>query len=153
MTDADRARESRRDLPLHPSRSTGVIVALVAAWLVAAPAQAQYFVTEPLNPPLSPLYAVPGYPPPSCYSEVRIFDTLKYGPTTLCRQNMKYRPGSLECVQIVDQVCGSYQVNGQWIEGRNIVTTNVIPCPQGPPQPMCPQLGGTGIRGRRSFIR
>jgi len=147
MTDADR-------YPSGATRPAGSFVALVVtlmvSWLGVAPAQAQFYGVPPYN---QPLYVVPGYPPSSCYSEVRIFETLKYGPTTLCRQNMKYRPGSLECVQIVDQVCGSYQLNGQWIEGRSIATTNVVPCPQGPPQPMCPQLGGTGIRGRRSFIR
>jgi hypothetical protein len=133
MADADRAAGI--------GRRAWTVLALL---LVAAPAGGQY-----VGPPFGqPLIVVPGYPPTSCFPELRIFDSLKYGPTTLCRQNMKYRPGALECYQIVDQVCGTFLANGQWFEGRNLVSSTVIPCPDGPPQPMCPQLGPDGIRRR-----
>jgi hypothetical protein len=141
MADADRARSGVGG-PTLPAWLIGALL------VVATPAGAQYFGPPPYG---QPLIVVPGYPPTSCYPEVRIFDSLKYGPTTLCRQNMKYRPGRLECFQILDQVCGSYLANGQWFEGRNIATTTVVPCPDGPPQPMCPQLGADGIRDRRSL--
>jgi len=129
-------------------RRTATICAALLGSLLGSggPVAAQF------GPPINqPLIVVPGYPPTNCYLEPRIFDSLKYGPTTLCRENMKYRPGALECVQIVDQVCGSYLLNGQWIEGRNTMTTSVVPCPYGPPQPMCPQIGADGIRNRRSL--
>jgi hypothetical protein len=119
-----------------------------ALLLLGAPALADDFGPPPVVPPL---IVVPGYAPTACYPEVRIFETLKYGPTDICRLRMKYRPGRLECYQIVDQVCGSFLANGQWFEGRNIVSTNVVPCPDGPPQPMCPQLGADGILNRRSL--
>jgi len=139
MADASAVR-LRRARTLVAAAFSGSI-ALAALLLLAGPVAAQF------DPPIGqPLLIVPGYAPTNCRLQPRIFESLKYGATTVCRVSMKYRPGALECAQFLDQICGTFTTTGQWIEGYTTVTTNFLPCPGGPPPPMCPQIGAGGLR-------
>jgi hypothetical protein len=93
----------------------------------------------PVPAPLLPV-PVPVLPPSYCWLDVRLFRTLRLGPVDFCRRNLRYRPGALECYQFLDQVCATYVPASGWVTGRNVVNTEVFPCPAGPEPPVCRQL-------------
>jgi hypothetical protein len=111
----------------------GAVLALVVL-LAVATADAQ--VGVPPGPIVVPGgVANPGY----CWAEVKLFDTLRYGPMEYCRKRLAYRPGRLECAQVGETVCW-VRVGLQWTLTRTPVQQYVIPCPDGPEPPVCPRL-------------
>lgn len=90
------------------------------------------------RPPVIVPVPVPVHPT-HCWPEVKLFDTLRYGPVDFCRKRLAYRPGRLECAQVTEQVCWVL-LDGQWTRTRSPVVTHVIPCPDGPEPPVCPRL-------------
>ena len=106
----------------------------VATLLAVAPAHADH--TFPRGPIVVPGgVATPGY----CWSEVKLFDTLRYGPVDFCRKNLAYRPGRLECAQVGENVCWVL-LGVQWTLTRTPMSQYVIPCPDGPAPPVCPRM-------------
>lgn len=84
------------------------------------------------------------YPYPQtlgCWTDVRIFNTLRSGNVPYCRQNLRYRPGALECVQITEQVCQVIPAGATLpIQTTSPVNKQIIPCPDGPEPPVCRRL-------------
>jgi hypothetical protein len=124
--------------PGSPRRGRRARIALLLVALVAPAASAQPLPT-PLPPP-GAVYPPLVNPPTWCWIELRLFDTLKHGPFEFCRKHLRYRPGALECYRIVDRVCAVQQADGQVIDGRTPVTSEVFRCPQGPEPPVCRRL-------------
>jgi len=93
-----------------------------------------------------PQPAYPAFPYPygqtlSCWSDVRLFSTLRNGNFPYCRQNLRYRPGALECFQITEQVCQVLPVGATLpIQTTSPLSKQVIPCPDGPEPPVCRRL-------------
>lgn len=79
--------------------------------------------------------ANPGY----CWSEVKLFDSLRYGPVDFCRKRLAYRPGHLECAQVGESVCWVL-LGTQWTLTRTPMSQYVIACPDGPAPPVCPRM-------------
>jgi len=77
----------------------------------------------------------------SCWSDVRLFETLRDGYFPYCREKLRYRPGALECFQLLDQVCTVLMPGSlQPVETRSMLNRQVIPCPEGPQPPVCRRL-------------
>jgi len=95
-----------------------------------------------------PLPALPYAQPLSCWSDVRLFNTLRNGNFPYCRQNLRYRPGALECFQIVEQICDVIPA-GATLPVRTTSTVNkqVIVCPDGPEPPVCRRLDVEAFSG------
>jgi hypothetical protein len=90
--------------------------------------------------PRGPVVVPGGVVNPSyCWAEVKLFDTLRYGPVDFCRKRLTYRPGRLECAQVSESVCWVL-LGTQWTLTRTPVSQYVIPCPDGPEPPVCPRL-------------
>jgi hypothetical protein len=128
------------------------VLAVVAAILGLALAQPEVARADPRSPsiivvpgarPAIPAYPY-GYPYAQtlgCWSDVRLFNTLRNGNFPYCRQNLRYRPGALECFQITEQVCEVIPVGATLpILTTSPVTKQVIPCPDGPEPPVCRRL-------------
>lgn len=98
-------------------------------------------VADPGRPNLPPTVVVPGgvANPAYCWPEVKLFDTLRYGPVDLCRKRLAYRPGRLECAQVDENVCWVL-IGAQWTLTRTPSLTRTIPCPEGIEPPVCPRL-------------
>lgn len=118
-----------------PGVPRGIRAALALVTLLAvATAHADHAI--PRGPILVPGGAAnPGY----CWSEVKLFDTLRYGPVDFCRKRLAYRPGRLECAQVGESVCWVL-LGTQWTLTRTPMSQYVIPCPDGPAPPVCPRL-------------
>ena len=96
----------------------------------------------------------PGLPPPpvgetitECWLEARTFDTLRAGPFSYCRKNLRYRPGLLECYWVAERVCWVYfpasrTSSGTWAQTHALEAPIAFPCPFGPEPPVCPRLAG-----------
>ena len=111
----------------------GAVLALVVL-LTVPTAQAQVIV------PRGPILVPGGVANPGqCWAEVKLFDTLRYGPVDFCRKRLAYRPGRLECAQVAENVCWVL-LGAQWTLTRTPVQQYVIPCPDGPEPPVCPRL-------------
>jgi hypothetical protein len=90
--------------------------------------------------PRGPILVPGGVPNPGyCWSELKLFDTLRYGPVDFCRKHLAYRPGRLECAQVGESVCWVL-LGAQWTLTRTPLNQYVIPCPDGPEPPVCPRL-------------
>jgi hypothetical protein len=77
----------------------------------------------------------------SCWSDVRLFRTLRNGNFPYCRQNLRYRPGALECFQITEQICDVIPPGGTLpVRTTSMVNKQVIFCPDGPQPPVCRRL-------------
>jgi hypothetical protein len=76
----------------------------------------------------------------ACWVDVRLFDTLRHGPFDYCRDNLRYRPGALECYQFTDQVCPVFFPGSGLVETRSLVHSHVFRCPPGPEPPVCRRL-------------
>jgi hypothetical protein len=126
-------------------------VSIVGAALLVA-ALARLAAAEP-KPPV--IIVVPGERPsvpsyPSvypyaqtlgCWSDVRLFNTLRNGNFPYCRQNLRYRPGALECFQITEQICEVIPAGATLpIQTTSPLSKQVIPCPDGPEPPVCRRL-------------
>ena len=115
------------------------IAALLVAPLLGVPALAHQIPPGLVQPPPAVVpFVVPT--PSTCWIDIRLFDTLRYGPVDFCRENLRYSPGRLECYQITDQVCATLTPDGQWVEGRTPLERQVFHCPPGPPPPVCRRL-------------
>jgi hypothetical protein len=114
-----------------------VAVVVLAAVLLGAPARAGQF---PAPPPAVAGPVLPAFPT-SCYLNVRLFRTLRYGPIDYCRESLRYEPGALECYQFTDQVCTVFlPQSGGFTETRSLVHSYAFRCPDGPEPPVCPRL-------------
>ena len=93
------------------------------------------------RPTLPPTVVVPGavVNPAYCWPEVKLFDTLRYGPVDFCRKRLAYRPGRLECAQVDENVCWIL-LGAQWTLTRTPLLVRTIPCPDGFEPPVCPRL-------------
>ena len=76
----------------------------------------------------------------ACWYDVRLFDTLRHGRIDYCRENLRYRPGALECHQFTDQVCSVFLPGSGLVETRSPVHSHVFRCPGGPEPPVCRRL-------------
>jgi hypothetical protein len=108
----------------------------------ADPARPSIVVVPGARPALPAVpYAYPYAQTLACWSDVRLFNTLRNGNFPYCRQNLRYRPGALECSQITEQVCEVIPVGATLpILTTSPVTIQVIPCPDGPEPPVCRRL-------------
>jgi hypothetical protein len=76
-----------------------------------------------------------------CWSDVRLFQTLRDGYFPYCREKLRYRPGALECFQLYDQVCTVWVPgSARPFETRSMLNKQIIPCPDGPQPPVCRRL-------------
>lgn len=92
------------------------------------------------------LPALPFAQPLSCWSDIRLFHTLRNGNFPYCRQNLRYRPGALECFQIAEQVCEVIPAGGTLpVRTTSTLSKQVIVCPDGPPPPVCRRLDLEGL--------
>lgn len=113
-------------------RWCAAVVAVALVPLAATQARA-----DRLLPPVTAPYFVPGN---TCYNEVEIFRSLKYGDFDYCRLKLRYRPGRAECLRIIISTCNLVAPGKRrfgppgGIEGFGERTI----CPPGPPPPTCP---------------
>ena len=121
----------RAERPHGPTAFLRFLVFALGLALVVGPARAGPPIVVPVPVPVNPSY---------CWPELKLFDTLRYGPVDFCRKRLAYAPGRLECAQVSEQVCWVLLADGQWILTRSPVGTQVIPCPDGPEPPVCPRL-------------
>jgi hypothetical protein len=70
----------------------------------------------------------------------RLFYTLRYGPVAVCRRNLRYRPGALECYQFIDRVCATPDPLNGWVNSSSPLDAQVFPCPAGIEPPVCRTL-------------
>ena len=113
------------------ARGLAVLIGVLAA---VATARADHAI------PRGPIIVPGGVANPAyCWPEVKLFDTLRYGPVDFCRKRMAYRPGRLECAQVGENVCWVL-LGFQWTLTRTPTNEYVIPCPDGPEPPLCPRL-------------
>lgn len=110
-------------------------VALAAGVLLA-------LVGSPARSDLLPPPAVPFVSPfgGTCYHEVEIFRSLKYGDFDYCRLKLRYRPGRAECLRILISTCNLVApgVRSKGPPGGLDGYGERIVCPPGPPPPTCP---------------
>ena len=149
MPPATRTAPATPAIPPAPRarvRVAGIVCPLLAL-LLALSARTAFAAPPPLAPrPAAPVPVAPPpypYPPPPpawCWIEVRLFETLRYGPLDVCRKRLRYRPGALECYRIIDRVCATVQGDGQIVNGRTPTTREVVPCPRGVEPPVCRAL-------------
>ena len=93
-----------------------------------------------------PLPVLPFAQPLSCWSDIRLFNTLRNGNFPYCRQNLRYRPGALECFQIAEQVCEVIPAGGTLpVRTTSTLSKQVIVCPDGPAPPVCRRLDLEGL--------
>jgi hypothetical protein len=103
--------------------------------------RAPNIVVVPGAGPALPVLPYPNAQVLNCWSDVRLFNTLRNGNFPYCRQKMRYRPGALECFQITEQVCEVIPAGGNLpIQTTSPVNRQVIPCPDGPEPPVCRRL-------------
>lgn len=104
-------------------------------------------VQPPTSPPsrTPPATVPPAVLPSTCWIDIRLFYTLRLGPVAICRRNLKYRPGKLECYQFTDQVCQTVDPANGIVTSRSPIDVAVLPCPNGPEPPVCPRLGFPGL--------
>ncbi|HWP66242.1 MAG TPA: hypothetical protein VNO26_10040 [Candidatus Limnocylindria bacterium] len=125
-----------------PARLVAVAATLLSQPLVAAAqTRGPTIIVLPDGQPVLP--ALPfGYAQPlACWSDVRIFRTLRNGNFPYCRQNLRYRPGALECYQITEQVCEVLPAGATLpIQTTSQINKQVIVCPDGPEPPVCRRL-------------
>ena len=119
------------------ARSILLVLLLLAGAAATEPGRAGAANATPVPAPVQP---VPVPAPSYCWLDVRLFNTLRYGPVDFCRRNLRYRPGALECYQFLDQVCATAVPTSGWITSRSPVNTQVFACPYGPEPPVCRQL-------------
>jgi hypothetical protein len=107
-------------------------VAALAALLAGAPARADL----PPPPAVAPFWV----PFNTCYQDVEIFRSLKYGDFDFCRLTLRYVPGRAECLRIIISTC-NLVVPGTRSRGTPGGLDGYgerIICPPGPPPPACP---------------
>jgi hypothetical protein len=98
-------------------------------------------VIVPGSQPPYPAFSYPYAQPLWCWSAVRVFRTLRNGNFPYCRQNLRYRPGALECFQVTEQVCEVLPAGAALpIQTTSPLNKQVIACPDGPPPPVCRRL-------------
>ena len=130
-------RQSATPAGIGCCTTMGATILVLAALLHASPGWAREF---PVPPPVVSGPVQPAFPT-SCYLNVRLFRTLRYGPIDYCRENLRYEPGALECYQFTDQVCTVYlPASGGFTETRSLVNSYAFRCPDGPEPPVCPRL-------------
>ena len=114
---------------------------LFGAASLRAESRAPTIVVVPGNQPVYPAFPY-AYPQTlGCWSDVRIFRTLRNGNFPYCRQNLRYRPGALECFQITEQICQVIPAGATLpIQTTSPVNKQIIPCPDGPEPPVCRRL-------------
>lgn len=77
----------------------------------------------------------------SCWVETRWFETLRSGPVDYCKRSLRYRPGRIDCLAFVDEVCWALNhANGDWQQLRSSGSPRLFQCPDGPEPPTCPRL-------------
>jgi len=77
----------------------------------------------------------------SCWIEPRWFETLRNGPTGYCKRSLRYRPGRVDCLAFIDEVCWALnQDTGEWTLLRNPTQETLVVCPEGPEPATCPRL-------------
>jgi hypothetical protein len=115
---------------------------------VVAPAQSRSpsIIVVPGGGQALPALPYPYAQPLSCWSDIRLFRTLRNGNFPYCRQNLRYRPGALECFQIAEQVCEVIPAGGTLpVRTTSTLSKQVIVCPDGPPPPVCRRLDVDGL--------
>jgi hypothetical protein len=116
------------------ARASGAVLAFVLLLVGVAAARAQNVI------PRGPILVPGGVPNPGyCWSEVKLFDTLRHGPFDYCRKRLAYRRGRLECAQVGESVCWVL-IGAQWTLTRTPLNQYTIPCPDGPEPPVCPRM-------------
>jgi hypothetical protein len=113
---------------------------LAAAVVIAATLAGPVLALDPLGkpaPPQSHALTVPGGEPGYCWTDIRVFYTLRYGPVAFCRRNLRYRPGALECYQFIDRVCATPDPLNGWVNSSSPLDAQVFPCPAGIEPPVC----------------
>ena len=122
------------------------IVLLGQPLLAAAQSRAPQIIVVPGGQQVLP--ALPYAQPLSCWSDVRLFRTLRNGNFPYCRQNLRYRPGALECFQITEQVCDVIPAGSALpVRTTSVVNKQVIVCPDGPQPPVCRRLDVESFSG------
>jgi hypothetical protein len=77
----------------------------------------------------------------SCWIEPRWFESLRSGPVDYCKRSLRYRPGRIDCLAFIDEVCWALnRETGDWQQLRTSGRETLIACPQGPEPPTCPRL-------------
>jgi len=110
-----------------------VAAALLLGLTTAAGATGDYYVPDGV-------LVVPQPYPAACWVDVRTFHSMRYGEMPYCRENLRYRPGALECFEIIDRVCSIVTPELQLIDARTPVQRRRIACPAGPRPPLCRRL-------------
>jgi hypothetical protein len=138
-------RHADRPATLYPvirtaeGRAVLLWVVVVASPLASGTVHAGPPNATPVPVPVLPV-PVPVPAPSYCWLDIRLFETLRFGPVDFCRRNLRYRPGALECYQFTDQVCATFVPASGWVTARNAVDTQVFRCPDGPEPPVCRRL-------------
>ena len=126
----------------HSARRHALPAAIAAALLmppVAALAQPHAPSIVVVPGPGQALPVLPYAQPLSCWQDVRLFRTLRNGNFPYCRQNLRYRPGALECFQIMEQICSVIPAGGAMpVQTTSTLSKQVIVCPDGPEPPVAP---------------
>ena len=124
----------------------------IAAALLSQPAalsaqsRAPNIIVVPGNTQVLPVLPAPYAQPISCWQDIRLFRTLRNGNFPYCRQNLRYRPGALECFQIAEQVCDVIPAGSAIpIQTTSVLRKQVIVCPDGPEPPVCRRLDVDGL--------
>src|SRR5262245_56278923 len=103
-------------LGMRESRMAGMIAIAATLLMQSVPASAQQrspsIVVVPGGAQAWPVLPYPFAQPISCWQDIRLFRTLRNGNFPYCRQNLRYRPGALECFQITEQVCDVIPAGG-----------------------------------------
>lgn len=113
---------------------------IVAMLALAGPAAAQGPPPPipPLVTPLSPPVIVA-----DCWTQARLFESLRSGAFAYCRKNLRYRVGALECFYVGERICWAYDtIERRWTQLRTPQDPIAFPCPAGPEPPVCPRLAG-----------
>lgn len=111
-----------------------IVAALLLGSATGAGATFTHYVPEGV-------IVVPQQPyPAACWVDVRTFHSMRYGEMPYCRENLRYRPGTLECFEIIDRVCSIVTAQAQLVDARTPVQRRRIVCPAGPRPPVCRRL-------------
>jgi hypothetical protein len=128
---------------LRAAGATVLGLSLALASPAASEPRAPAIIVVPSGRPVIPAYpyAYPYAQTLGCWSDVRLFNTLRNGNFPYCRENLRYRPGALECFQVTEQVCSVILPGATLpIETTSEQNRQVIPCPDGPEPPVCRRL-------------